>query len=185
MVSCPAGGNAGGELVPRCVNYRMSNPISLPVISLPVSSPSRQAGVQGQVPRAVALDARFREHDEDSSIKYANSCNEVGCSRRQPTFTLPRRKPGSNLPAARAAAIWVPAFPTDKVRGLKAHGTAARSRFHALRVGNPGGDSEPRRRSDAASERARLVIGRSMTRVMENSRKRAGGTWRRAPRLSL
>ena len=31
---------------------------------------------------AVALDARFREHDEDSSIKYANFRNEVLVMRR-------------------------------------------------------------------------------------------------------
>jgi hypothetical protein len=47
------------------------------------------------------------------------------CWRRQPTRTLPRRKPG--LPVE--AAIWVPAFAE----------TAARSRFHAPRVGEAGG----------------------------------------------
>jgi hypothetical protein len=58
-------------------------------------------------------------------------------------FTLPRRKPGRIVPRHepilagkalllrfpqkfRAAEVWVPAFPTELVRGLKAHGKARR-----------------------------------------------------------
>jgi hypothetical protein len=48
---------------------------------------------------------------------------------------------GVHLPAARAAAIWVPAFTR----------TAARSPFHALRVGNAGGELKGRRTAHACT----------------------------------
>jgi hypothetical protein len=35
--------------------------------------------------------------------------------------------------------MWVPAFPTDQVRGLKAHGTAAHAPFYPLWVCDSGG----------------------------------------------
>jgi len=35
---------------------------------------------------------------------------------------LPPAEAGAHLSAARAAGRWVPAFPTELVRGLKAHG---------------------------------------------------------------
>src|SRR5215469_14745653 len=50
---------------------------------------------------------------------------------RRPCRALPWRKPGSTFPQRRATEIWVLAFPTELIRGLKAHGTAARVRFHS------------------------------------------------------
>ncbi len=39
-------------------------------------------------------------------------------------------KAGAHLSSARQADQWVPAFPTDQVRGLKAHGKAIWWWFH-------------------------------------------------------
>jgi hypothetical protein len=56
------------------------------------------------------------------------------------------RFPGGSRGPPVEAAIWVPAFPTDQVRGLKAHGTAAQAVFHPGRVG-----SKPVRNSQCRS----------------------------------
>lgn len=56
------------KLVPRCVNCRM------------VSSPPRKrraSGGPGGAFEALALDARFRGHDENSRSTHVNFCNEV------------------------------------------------------------------------------------------------------------
>ena len=54
----------GPYLVPRCVNCRT------------VSSPPRKRGSSGAF-EALALDARFRGHDEKPPVTYANCCKEV------------------------------------------------------------------------------------------------------------
>src|SRR5437667_7063995 len=55
------------------------------------------------------------------------------------TLNASPAKAGVHLSPAGAADRWVPAFPTDQVRGLKAHGKAVWAWFHPLRVGGAGG----------------------------------------------
>src|SRR5438128_2710058 len=43
---------------------------------------------------------------------------------RHSTYPHSRRKPGSTRQPARLADPWIPAFATEQVRGLKAHGNA-------------------------------------------------------------
>src|SRR5438876_10173836 len=58
------------------------------------------------------------------------------------TLNASPAKAGVHLSAAGAADRWVPAFPTDQVRGLKAHGKAVWAWFHTLWVGGAGGGLE-------------------------------------------
>src|SRR6516162_34506 len=60
-----------------------------------------------------------------------------------------------HLAAAGATEIWVPAFPTELIRGLKAHGTAARVRFHPGRGRPLAGGELGTGRSVPASRRRR------------------------------
>src|SRR5712692_11436566 len=71
----------------------------------------------------------------------------------QPTLSLSsRRRPGPTVATAREAEIGVPAFPTDQVRGLKAHGMTKLRRRAAAPSGQP-------RLDDAAVEGAEGEMG--------------------------
>jgi hypothetical protein len=87
--------------------------------------------------RRIVIRASLSDEDIDRMIKQAQK--KQGGSRRQPILLASPAKAGVHLSAAQAADAWVPAYPTDQVRGLKAHGTAGCSRFHILRVGKAGG----------------------------------------------
>jgi tetratricopeptide (TPR) repeat protein len=65
-----------------------------------------------------------------------------GCS-RQTMLSASLAKARVHLSAAGATEIWVPSFTTELIRGLKAHGTAARVRFHPGQIGRwPVGNSQ-------------------------------------------
>jgi hypothetical protein len=76
-------------------------------------------GQPAATPPSRARRSRRRTQSIDCLRSLVNS---IGLQRLLPKTVVPT-KAGTHRPAFETTEGWVPAFPTDQVRGLKAHGT--------------------------------------------------------------